>query len=207
MPHLSIIIPSYRRVDLLTACLHSIEQHRTPGDELQLIVVDDASPEHAVSNVANSFPGVTVVRQSHQQGFCAAVNAGLRLATAPIVQVLNDDAEVLPGWHAPALERFTQNSRLGSLAPLVLSWQNPNVIDSAGDGYDPGGYAYSHGKGETISARWLEPRVVFSTPASAGFYRRAALTAGGWLSRRVHRLLRRSGSRPTVAGGGLLLPV
>jgi GT2 family glycosyltransferase len=179
MPQLSIIIPSYRRVDLLAACLRSINTYRTPGDELQIIVVDDASADYSVSTVANSFPGVTVIRQPRQQGFCAAVNAGLRVATAPTVQVLNDDAEVLDGWYAPALERFAQNSRLGSLAPLVLNWNNRNLIDSAGDGYDPGGYAYSHGKGEVVSGRWLTARVVFSTPASAGFYRRAALTKAG----------------------------
>ena len=179
MPQLSIIIPSYQRVDLLQACLQSIRQNRVPGDELQVIVVDDASAHHAVSRVAQSFAEVTVIRQGKRLGFCAAVNAGLHQATAPIVQVLNDDAEVLPGWYAPALQRFQQNSRLGSLAPLVLQWQNQQLIDSAGDGYDPGGYAYSHGKGQQVSEVWLQPRLVYSTPASAGFYRRAALQQVG----------------------------
>lgn len=183
MPELSIIIPSYQRVDLLEACLRSIvtaEQGAIPA-WLQVIVVDDASTESAVTATARKFDGIQVYRLAKRSGFCAAINAGLSLAQAPVVQVLNDDTEVLPGWYHVPLNRFRQNSRLGSVAPLVLQWTNSNLIDSAGDGYDPGGFAYSHGRGEVVTDNWMTSRIVFSAPASAAFYRRDALRhAGGF---------------------------
>ncbi len=177
-PILSIIIPSYQRADMLDACLRSI--HATADVvQLQIIVVDDASIHNTISQVAQQYPQVSVVRHARRQGFCAAVNTGLALAQADVVQVLNDDTEVEHDWYHAALERFAENSRLGSLAPLVLNWKNPSIIDSAGDGYDRAGYAYSLGRGQRISTEWLIARSVLCASASAAFYRRAALLEVG----------------------------
>lgn len=178
MYDLSIIIPSYSRADLLTACLRSIVTHSGPL-RLQVIVIDDASPRHVIFNVARAFPGLDVIRLTERSGFCTAVNVGLRYAKAPIVQVLNDDTEVLPDWYKAPLQRFQVNPRLGSIAPLVLQWKNPDIIDSAGDSYDFGGYAYSRGRGQRLSDPWLTPGDVFSAAGSAAFYRRDALLQVG----------------------------
>ncbi len=174
MVNLSIIIPSYSRADLLAACLRSIldcSEHTN----LQIIVVDDASADHRAFITARSFPGVEVIRLTERSGFCAAINAGLTRAQAQIVQVLNDDTEVTPGWYEAPLRRFHDHPQLGSIASLVLQWANPDKIDSAGDGYDPGGYAYSRGRGEWLSERWLTGSEVFSAAGSAAFFRRDAL--------------------------------
>jgi O-antigen biosynthesis protein len=176
-PKLTILIPSHQRADLLDACLRSIHASTNRIDQLQIIVIDDASPRNTVSTTASRYPAVTVLRQSRRQGFCAAINAGLQLAQADIVQVLNDDTEVTSDWHQPALERFAENKKLGSLAPLVRQYRNPDLIDSAGDGYDPGGFAYSHGQGQLVTNEWLRARPVQSASASAAFYRRIALEA------------------------------
>ncbi|HET6576097.1 MAG TPA: glycosyltransferase family 2 protein, partial [Fimbriiglobus sp.] len=85
---------------------------------------------------------------------CAAANAGIAAASAPVVELLNDDAEVAAGWADAALRWFA-DPRVGAVAPLVL--QNdpdrlarglPPLIDSAGDEYDPGGYARKRGHGQ-----------------------------------------------------------
>ncbi|HMP16440.1 MAG TPA: glycosyltransferase, partial [Gemmatales bacterium] len=177
-PVLSIIIPSYQRGDLLAACLHSIEK-TAQLSQLQVIVVDDASPEKSISHCASRYSWVTCILQGRRQGFCAAVNAGLRLAKAEVVQVLNDDTEVLPNWYPAAIKRFREDPTLGSVTPLVLCWNQPAVIDSAGDGYDHGGYAYSHGKGHLLTSKWLQARDVQSASACAAFYRRTALLKVG----------------------------
>lgn len=178
MPNLSIIIPSYSRADLLAACLRSILDS-TEHTNLQIIVVDDASANHRVFMTSRSFPGVEVIRLAERSGFCAAINAGLSRAQADIVQVLNDDTEVTPGWFETPLQRFHDYPHLGSIAPLVLQWGNPGKIDSAGDGYDLGGYAYSRGRGERLSERWLIGSEVFSAAGSAAFFRRDALQSVG----------------------------
>ena len=116
-PPLSIVIPSRKRVDLLQLCLRSVRQHAPAGTEI--LVVDDGSPEAIVSATARRYEGVRVLRLEQPRGFCVAANAGLQTASAVVVELLNDDTEVSPGWADAALTHFDDVS-IGAVAPLVL---------------------------------------------------------------------------------------
>lgn len=179
---LSIVIPSHSRPDLLRLCLASAIRFAPPGT--QVIVVDDGSRDGCVSKAAEEFAGVTVVRRAKAGGFCVAANTGIAAATAPVVELLNDDAEVTEGWADAALRWFA-DERIAAVAPLVL--QNdpsrrarglPPLIDTAGDEYDPGGFARKRGSGSPIADfRCAGP--VWGASAAAAFYRRSALVAVG----------------------------
>ncbi len=182
MPHrLSVVIPSYNRADLLRLCLESVRRHAPPDAEV--VVVDDASPDGAVSEAAREFPGVRVLRLDRRSGFCAAANAGLRSATHPIVELLNDDTEVEAGWADAALRWFADPS-VAAVAPLVLRLSAddaPPCIDSAGDRYFLGGVAGKRGAGRPVGPEYLCAKPVFGASASSAFYRRdAVLKAGGF---------------------------
>jgi GT2 family glycosyltransferase len=173
---LSIIIPTHHRFDLLQACLRAVTQH-APVDR-EIIVVDDASPEANASRVAASFAGVTVVRLDRQSGFAVAANTGIRASQGDVIEMLNDDTEVQPGWADAALRWFADPS-IGAVAPLVLAWPEGRVIDSAGDCYDLSGIAGKRGHGMLLSPEYTQAMLVFGTSASAGFYRRSALDRVG----------------------------
>ncbi len=143
------MIPSHSRPDLLRLCLASVVQ--LAPTRTQIIVVDDGSRGACVSRAAEEFPGVQVVRRPRAGGFCRAANAGIAVATAPVVELLNDDAEVTEGWAAAACAWFAR-AEVAAVAPLVL--QNdparrarglPPLIDTAGDEYDFGGFAVKRG--------------------------------------------------------------
>jgi GT2 family glycosyltransferase len=195
-----VIVPSHHRADLLRLCLASVVRFAPPRTEI--IVVDDGSKDAIISRTAEQFPGVTVVRRSRAGGFCAAANAGIAAASSPIVELLNDDAEVTAGWADAALRWFADD-RVAAIAPLVL--QNdphrlarglPPLIDTAGDEYDPGGFATKRGNGLVLASGGREPPVaceakkqgahaprspepVFGASGCAAFYRRDALVRAG----------------------------
>lgn len=180
---LSIVIPAHRRADLLAVCLQSVTRFAPVGT--QIVVVDDGSADAIVSHTAAAFPDVRVVRRAKAGGFCVAANAGIAAATAPVVQLLNDDAEVTAGWAAAALRHFA-DERVAAVAPLVLQHDPeraakglPPLIDSAGDGYDPGGFAWKRGHGRPWLGGEVAPEEVWGASAAAGFYRRAALLEVG----------------------------
>ena len=173
---LSIVIPTHHRSDLLRHCLATVNAHAPQGAEI--LVVDDASPSEAATHVADEFPGVRVVRQPRRRGFAAAANTGIRASRGAIVELLNDDTEVQPGWADAAL-RWFEDPAIGAVAPLVLAWPKGDTIDSAGDRYYLGGVANKRGHGQPLRPEFLQPRPVFGASASAGFYRRAALDQVG----------------------------
>src|SRR5262249_33583931 len=136
------------------------------------IVVDDGSAEGVVSATAREFPGVRRVRLPERRGFCVAANAGIAAASHPVVEMLNDDAEVTPGWAEAALRHF-DDPQGAAVAPLGLRGRGePAVIDSAGDRYYLGGVAAKRGRGELLGPEYLVPCRVFGASASSAFYRR-----------------------------------
>jgi GT2 family glycosyltransferase len=176
---LSIVIPSHNRPDLLRACLASVIRHAPPHTEI--LVVDDGSPGGSVSAAAAGFSDILSMRLPRRRGFCAAANAGIEAATGPVVELLNDDTEVEPGWAAAALAHFAEPA-VAAVAPLVLRWDGSGEttgIDSAGDRYFRGGVAGKRGHGEPIGAAYLRPCRVFGASASSAFYRRDLLRRVG----------------------------
>jgi GT2 family glycosyltransferase len=173
LPDLSIVIPSHNRSDLLRACLHSVTRFAPASCEV--LVVDDASPDASASAVAAQYRRVRAIRLPSRRGFCVAANAGLAAARGPIVELLNDDTEVTPGWSEAALAWFREPS-VGAVAPLVLCWPGGGIgaarIDSAGDRYFVGGVAGKRCRGEILGPQHLTACCVFGASASSAFYRR-----------------------------------
>jgi O-antigen biosynthesis protein len=122
-----------------------------------------------------------VLRNDRPLGFAATANRGIATATGAVIELLNDDTEVEPGWADAALARFT-NPTVAAVAPLVLrgpAGQGTPVIDSAGDEYDRGGFACKRGHGQPLTDRFREPCEVFGASASSAFYRADVLRAVG----------------------------
>ena len=177
-PPLSIVIPSSNRPDLLRLCLESVRAHAPAGT--QVIVVDDGSPAALASRVADEL-GATVVRHDRPRGFAVAANRGIAAAAGSVIELLNDDTQVTAFWAEAAVAAFIDPT-VAAVAPLVL--QGPRgdavpIIDSAGDEYDPGGFACKRGHGRPLSDRYRQPAEVFGASASSAFYRADVLRAVG----------------------------
>jgi GT2 family glycosyltransferase len=178
LPSLSIIIPTYNGRRLLEPCLRSVTAHAPPGT--QIIVIDDASTDDTAAWLKTHYPQVELVRLVRNQGFCRVVNAGLARAKGDIVELLNNDTEVFPGWAEPCLEHFADPA-VGSVAPLVTRLDDPGIIDSQGQEYHICGWAFNRGYGRRLKVQDLSACEVFGASGSCGFYRRDVLEKIGGL--------------------------
>lgn len=173
MHTLSVVIPSYSRPDLLARCLASLRRNAPLNTEI--IVVDDASENQCISDVARKFKGVRVIRTPKRVGFAKAANLGVQAAIHDVVELLNDDTEVCAGWAEMALDAF-DDPKVAAVAPLVLRWpgaiEGKAIIDSAGDAYFASGVAAKRGNGQIIEEKWMIPGPVFGASGSSAFYRR-----------------------------------
>src|SRR5258708_27586179 len=114
---LSVVIVSFNTRDLLRQCLSSLRRHE-PG--AQVIVVDNASRDGSPVMVRDEFPEAALVRSPTNDGFAAANNLGLRLATGDPVVLLNSDTLL----HDPALSRcaswLDDHPRTGAVSPRLV---------------------------------------------------------------------------------------
>lgn len=114
-----VVIPIYAGLEETLACLASVERH----DEgvARIIVVDDASPDDALRRALTRFADagrITLLRNKTNLGFPGAVNAGLALAGARDVVVLNADAEVFAGWLPRLRAAAHRDADVGTVTPL-----------------------------------------------------------------------------------------
>lgn len=89
---ISVVIPTFNRAALLAASLASLARQTISGGRYEVIVVDDGSND-ATSQVCDQFSGrmpLKYLRIDHR-GISAAKNAGLGVATGPIVLFFDDD--------------------------------------------------------------------------------------------------------------------
>jgi GT2 family glycosyltransferase len=94
-PSLSVVIPTFRRDDLLRRCLGSLlEQELQPGS-FEIIVVDDACSDTVapvISELATAAGPAITLLPGRQRGPATARNIGWRAARGEIVAFIDDDA-------------------------------------------------------------------------------------------------------------------
>jgi N-acetylglucosaminyl-diphospho-decaprenol L-rhamnosyltransferase len=116
-PPLTVVVPHYGAPRTPVALLEALLAQRD-SPELQVVLVDDASPQ--------PFPGlagVTVVRRDVNGGFGAAVNSGAEVAEGELLLVLNSDLEIG--------ESFVRDL-LAQARPWMPAVVSPRVVDSDG---------------------------------------------------------------------------
>ncbi len=127
---LAIIVPLYRGHEDAAACLASLRA-AAPRDS-RIILVDDASPEPALSAWAAAQTGVTLCRHAENRGFPATVNTGLAAAgPGRDVLVVNADTLVPPNAIATLRAVAYAQPDTGTVAPLsneasLLSYPDRN---------------------------------------------------------------------------------
>lgn len=171
----TIVIPNFNGKDFLKNCLESVAESTVKAS---VIVVDNGSEDGSPAILAQEFDWVKVIAFPNNRGFDAAVNAGIRAAKTPYVFLLNNDTTIASDCIEQLEAAIGQDDRIFSVGAKMLSMQQPELVDTAGDLYSAFGWAYAIGKGKP-SVRYTKKREVFSNCAGAALYRRDYLEKTG----------------------------
>jgi O-antigen biosynthesis protein len=117
-PKVSLIIPVFEQHMLTFTCLKSIAE-TCSGIDIEVIVIDDASPTAAEQSLAG-VSGVTFIRNGTNLGFLKNCNLGARRARGQYVAILNNDIIVQPGWLYAMLQVFEQQRDVGLVGAKLI---------------------------------------------------------------------------------------
>src|SRR6266516_826391 len=95
---------------LAVRCLRSIRRYTLPG-AYRLFWIDNGSPVPSpkLETELAQHADKVVIRNPENVGFTKAVNQGLALSDAPVVILMNNDAEAVLGWVEKLTAALTGN--------------------------------------------------------------------------------------------------
>lgn len=111
-PKLSLILPIYNVSQYIERCLISIYKNKFEDSDIELILVDDASPDDSIDVALkwlknNGHSNFKLIRQENK-GLGGARNSGIDNASAPWLWFIDSDDEITP-----------------DAIPLIISRLNP----------------------------------------------------------------------------------
>lgn len=145
---LSIIIVNYNSGELLTRTVESILDSGYPLSRLELIIVDNGSKDNSLINLktkneakSDELFGLNIIRNTENEGWCKAINLGLRQARGDVIIFSNHDVIYSKGSISKVI--FHLNNRKDVGICQFNSFLPTGEPDVAAAYLDPLGYAYS----------------------------------------------------------------
>lgn len=169
---LSVIIPVYNTAQTLDACVESVLQQQI--DEMQLLLVDDASPDEAPARcdawAARHPQHIRVIHQPKNGGLSAARNAALdvvlREGKTHIITFVDSDDRLAPNTYAPLLHLMAQHPDVDMLEYTYQEVPYINKGVNGGNNKAPTLYA-------DAQCYWLQEQVYTHSYAWNKLYRTA----------------------------------
>jgi glycosyltransferase involved in cell wall biosynthesis len=137
-PTVSVVIPTYKAAPWLEKTLQSVLDQSYPREQIELIVVDDKSPDNTVEIATNFLQGHSlnhrIVAREKNAGVTVSRNIGWRMATGEWLQFLDHDDLLEP--HKLDLQTEYAARLPDDVAVIYSAWQHLELI---GEEWQPNG--------------------------------------------------------------------
>lgn len=176
-PKIIILVLTFNAWSDTFECLSSLAAISYPN--YQVVVVDNASNTPPPQSPSERFPDVHFIENTTNLGYAEGNNVGLRYALAQgaaYVLVLNNDTIVAHDVLRKLVNAAEQEPRAAFLGPLVMHYDEPNVIQSAGGCITKDWRSYHRGQNEpdaglyvkTESVEWVSGCAIMARSSSLG---------------------------------------
>jgi GT2 family glycosyltransferase len=129
-PRVSIVSINYNQVHHTCAMLDSLRKVTYP--DVEVIVVDNFSPEDPTAVITKNYPEVKFIRSEKNLGFAGGNNLGIAHSTGEYILFLNNDTEVAPGFLEPLVQLFETHPDAGVASCKLIYHNSDGIIQYVG---------------------------------------------------------------------------
>ena len=152
-PSVAIVILNWNGRGFLEKFLPSVTAsvYNNPQDALhkKLIIADNASTDDSVIFLQEHYPQVTIIQNSHNEGFARGYNTALKQVEADYYVLLNSDVEVTSNWIEPVITLMESDNTIAACQPKLLAYHHKDQFEYAGASggwLDKLGYPFMRGR-------------------------------------------------------------
>ncbi len=169
------IVVHWNSLEELPGCLDALGSH----PDLEVVVVDNASPDGGADLVRTRYPGVRLIPMGRNAGFGAGVNAGAAATRSEYVLALNPDTR-LKGEDALAMAAAARDLGAAVLGPRLVGADGQEELSFSTRDSLAGDFGWM------LSWRTGRPARVLSSPREVAWVTGACLLARREDFDRVH---------------------
>jgi glucosyl-dolichyl phosphate glucuronosyltransferase len=179
-PAISAIICTHKRYKLVSAAIKSVLSQDIDRQEYEIIVVDNSPDAVQAADFSAQYAGIVNFQYVHEPtpGLSNARNVGARLAGAPIIAYLDDDAVAPPQWLRSLLAGYQKFGDEAAIigGPVEPIWIKPrpkwltselegffSIVDYGGDMRELLPHEWLAGCNYSLRRDWLFSAGGFST--------------------------------------------
>lgn len=184
-PLVHVLVINWNGREHLEECFETLL--KSDYANLRIVLVDNASDDGSVSFVRERFDGdarVDVLELERNFGWSGGNNAGIERALeagADYVFLINNDTATEPGAIGHMVTAAEGDPSIGALAPKLLLYDHPQLLNSIGLEATSIGTAWDRGMGRLDGPKWGGHRPVAGVCGAAFFLRAEALRRTGLL--------------------------
>jgi len=130
MTEVSVVIPTYNRIDLLKRTLKSLERQTVEKDRYEVVVVDDCSNDGTADFLRKlNFKGnLKFIIHKDSKKRAAARNSGIRLSKGDVVIFLDDDMGVKEDFIEQYLNSYKNRDCAGIKGGVKTVWVKNDIF-------------------------------------------------------------------------------
>lgn len=184
-PLVYVLVINWNGLDHLEECFESLLL--SGYGNVRFVLIDNASDDDSVEFVRSRFGDdgrVEILECPTNLGWSGGNNVGLERALeagADYVFLLNNDTATSPDAIEKLVARAEADPTIGSLAPKILLYDSPELLNSVGLDAALTGSAWDVGVGRLDGPRWNDTQDVIGVCGAAWFVRAEVLRKTGLL--------------------------
>lgn len=178
----TVIIVAWNQLEKTLACLETVAAPDDP--DRRVLLVDNGSEPLLGEAIRATFPGIEVLRLSHNRGFAGGYNAGLRRAMeggSDYLLLLNNDTLLAPDAVAQLVGEIEGSADVGLVTAKIYYAAEPDRIWTVGANLNVFLDLKDGGQGQIDAGQWNTPRDVDFAPFCAILIRREVIGQVGLL--------------------------
>lgn len=121
MKDVAVILVGLNANAFVKQCIETVEKADWSRHTCEIVYVDNGSKDGSVEMVRSCFPGVRVIANDSNLGYCKAANQGARIADARHFYFLNDDTIVYPDALPVVIDFLDSQPGIGVVGSRLLN--------------------------------------------------------------------------------------